>query len=241
VAPGTRRGQLVLVPSAAMGPRYAIVAGLLAGVGVAVVLLIGLLALAPEPSSPATPAPSIAVSAGSLEPSAGSSVSTSPGAPGSKEPSASSGDAGSGFKVGEPAPGLVVPQLGGGTIDLSLLEGKPVWVSFITTTCQPCLDELGLISGFATRYQASGLVVLAVAVREDEGTVASFAQQRNATVPIGIDGDGQAAQRWGAADLPVDVWVDAQGIVRDGVAGGVGADRMVAGLKRILPGVDVKP
>jgi hypothetical protein len=42
-----------------MGPRFAIVAGLLVGVGVAVILLIGLLALAPEPSSPATPAPSV--------------------------------------------------------------------------------------------------------------------------------------------------------------------------------------
>jgi hypothetical protein len=44
-----------------MGPRFAIVAGLLVGVGVAVILLIGLLALAPEPSSPATPAPSVGV------------------------------------------------------------------------------------------------------------------------------------------------------------------------------------
>jgi thiol-disulfide isomerase/thioredoxin len=224
-----------------MGPRFAIAAGLLAGVGVAVILLIGLLVLAPEPASPATPAPSIALASPSLLPSANSRASASSAAPSGLETAGSSPGTSSGFHVGQPAPALVVPQVGGGTIDLSTLRGKPVWVNFMATWCPPCQDEFPLMSGFAARYEGKGLVVLAVDVREDEGTIAGFAQRLNATFPLGLDSDGQAAQRWGAIALPVHFWIDAGGIVRDGAAGGIGADTMVNGLKAILPGVDVTP
>ena len=236
-APRPRPTLLVLVPSAAMGPRFAIAAGLLAGVGVAAVLVIGVLALAPDPPAPSIPAPSIAVA--SSQPTAGASggsavptaAGTASGSPGT----------GSGFHVGEAAPSLVVPQVGGGTIDLASLRGKPVWVNFMATWCPPCQDEFPLMNGFAARYGKTGLVVLAIDVREEEGAVAGFAQRLNASFPLGLDTDGQAAQRWGAIALPVHFWIDADGIVRDGAAGGIGADTMVHGLQSILPGVDVTP
>ena len=221
-----------------MGPRFAIVAGLLAGVGMAAILLIGILALAPEPASSSTPAPSFAQASSSDLPSAGASAA--PATAASATAGASAG-AGSGFHVGEPAPALVVAQVGGGTIDLASLEGKPVWVNFMATWCPPCQDEFPLMNGFAARYSSTGLVVLAIDVREDEGTVASFAQRLNATFPLGLDADGRAAERWGAIALPVHFWIDSKGIVRDGAAGGIGADAMVHGLESILPGVDVTP
>lgn len=222
-----------------MGPRFAIAAGLLAGVGVAAILLVGLLALAPEPTAPSTPPPSIAGASASDAPTAGPSApSASPTA--SRTASASAGT-GSGFHIGEPAPALVVPQVGGGSIDLAALKGKPVWVNFMATWCPPCQDEFPLMSGFAARYASAGLVVLAIDVREDEGTIGGFAQRLNATFPLGLDSDGQAAANWGAIALPVHFWIDADGIVRDGAAGGIGADAMVHGLQAILPGVDVTP
>jgi len=220
-----------------MGPRFAIAAGLLAGVGVAAILLIGLLALAPEPASPPTPAPSIAQASST----ASAGTSASPNAPTASGTASSSAASSSGFHVGQPAPALVVPQVGGGTIDLAALKGKPVWVNFMATWCPPCQDEFPLMSGFAARYGSKGLVVLAIDVREDEGTVAGFAQRLNATFPLGLDADGQASERWGAIALPVHFWIDAKGIVRDGAAGGIGADTMVHGLQAILPGVDVTP
>ena len=241
VAPGSRPPPLVLVPSAAMGPRFAIAAGLLAGVGVAAILLIGLLALAPEPTSQATPAPSIAQASSSHgAPSGGRSPSPTAASPAPATPSATALTT-SAFHVGEPAPALVVPQVGGGTIDLAALKGKPVWVNFMATWCPPCQDEFPLMSGFAVRYASTGLVVLAIDVREDEGTVAGFAQRLNATFPLGLDIDGKASARWGAVALPVHFWIDAEGIVRDGAAGGIGADAMVHGLQSVLPGVDVTP
>ena len=143
--------------------------------------------------------------------------------------------------VGEPAPVLLVPQVGGGTIDLAALRGKPVWVNFMATWCPPCQDEFPLMNGFASRYADTGLVVLAIDVKEEEGVVAAFAQGLGATFPLGLDGDGAAAAAWGAVALPVHFWIDKDGIVRDGSLGGIGPDVMAEGLRTILPGVDVTP
>jgi thiol-disulfide isomerase/thioredoxin len=221
-----------------MGPRFAIAAGLLAGVGVAAILLLGVLALAPGPTASPTPAPSIAQASRPASPSSARST-TAPSSASATANAATPSDAG--FHVGQPAPSLVVPQVGGGTIDLAALQGKPVWVNFMATWCPPCRDEFPLMNGFAARYASTGLVILAVDVREDEGTVATFAQQLNATFPLGLDGDGAAAGRWGAVALPVHFWIDPTGVVRDGAAGGIGADTMARGLQSILPGVDVTP
>lgn len=239
VAPGRRPRPLVLVPSAEMKGRLSIVAGLLAGVAVAALVIGGIVAFAPEPAPLSSAAPSFAIA--SLVPTPGSSglVSGSPGASSAASPSAQA-SAGL-FHVGQPAPPLVVPQVGGGTIDLASLKGKPVWVNFMATWCPACQDEFPLMNGFATRYAGNNLVVIAIDVREDEGAVATFAQHLGASFPLGLDSTGAAAAEWDAIALPVHFWIDAGGTVRDGALGGIGPDVMVAGLQKILPGVDVKP
>ncbi len=222
-----------------LGPRSSIVAGLLVGIVAAVALLAGVVAFAPEPAVPS--ASSAAPSGASGSPVPGTptaAVATGPAASPSVAPSSS----GQGlFHVGEPAPALVVPQVGGGTIDLAALRGKPVWVNFMATWCPPCQDEFPLMNGFAARYADDGLVVLAIDVEEEEGVVAAFATGLGATFPLGLDGDGSVAEAWDAVALPVHFWVDADGIVRDGSLGGIGPDIMARGLESILPGVDVTP
>jgi len=139
------------------------------------------------------------------------------------------------------APALAMPKVGGGTIDLASMSGKAVWVNFMQTTCPPCVDEFPIVSGFAARYAEKGLVVVAVDIREHEGTVAAFAKRLSATFPVGLDADGAAQQAWGAYGLPVHFWIDKAGIVRDGALGGIGADVMARGVASILPGITVTP
>ena len=139
------------------------------------------------------------------------------------------------------APALAMPKVGGGTIDLASMSGKAVWVNFMQTTCPPCVDEFPIMSGFAARYADKGLVVVAVDIRENEGTVAAFAKRLSATFPVGLDADGAAQQAWGAYGLPVHFWIDKMGIVRDGALGGIGPDVMARGVASILPGVTVTP
>lgn len=177
----------------------------------------------PSASSPATPVPSPTAEApgGSARPTSGAIVTA--------------------FHIGQPAPPLQVPQVGGGAIDLTSLKGKPVWVSFMATWCPQCRDDFPQMNSFAARYADAGLVVVAVDVREDEGAVAAFASELGAIFPIGLDSDGTAQDAWEAYALPVHFWIDAEGIVRDGGFGGLPRDLMARGVQRILPDVEVTP
>jgi thiol-disulfide isomerase/thioredoxin len=234
-----------------MSPRLSIVAGLVAGIAAATLVLGGILAFAPEPVPAATPAATDAAASirpgGSPSPVAPSAPASGPSGAGAS-PGASAIPSGPGgsdeaalFHVGEAAPSLVVPQVGGGTIDLANLKGQPVWVNFMGTYCPPCEDEFPLMNGFAARYADQGLVVLAIDVKEDEGVAAAFADRLGSTFPMGLDADGSAADRWDAVVLPVHFWIDKDGIIRDGALGGIGPDVMAQGLSTIMPGVDVTP
>lgn len=240
-----------------MWPRLSIVAGLLAGVVVAGLVLGGILFLGPGPAriAPATPTPiAVASPSPSQSPSPDPSTSARPSATPSLTAAPSPSSSGSGapspsasplfpspLHIGEPAPSLVVPRVGGGTIDLANLRDHPVWVDFMGTDCPPCRDEFPLMNGFAARYAGTGLIVLAVDILEDEGTVAAFANELGATFPLGLDTDGTVAASWDAIALPVHFWIDRDGIIRDGALGGIGPDIMARGLASILPGVEVTP
>jgi len=219
----------------------AVVLGLVVGIGAAVGLGAALVALTPTPDVRVTTAVSAAVPS--------PPTATSPTAPASAPPpggSATQAPAPSGSVspfplVGTSAPALVAPQVGGGTINLAALRGKPVWLVFTGTYCPPCRDEYPVMNGFAARYADTGLVVIAIHVREGEQTVAPFVSSLNVVFPVGLDEDGSRARAWDAAVLPFHYFIDAQGVVRDAAVGGIGPDVMARGLQAILPGVTVTP
>ena len=234
-----------------MGGKTAIALGLMAGLVVGGLIVGGVIAFVPAgpsappttgaPSSspvasapPTTPSATLAPVGQSAPPSSGASPSPSAEAPSASSPAEA-------FGVGEPAPPLVLPLVGGGTVDLADYRGKPVWVNFMATWCPSCVDELPSMAGFQARYEDTGLVVLAVDAREDEAAVAAFFKDVGVGLPVGLDKDGKASAEWGAIALPVHYWIDAEGIVRDGALGGIGPDIMAQGLGTILPGVTVTP
>ncbi len=237
-----------------MGGKTAIALGLVAGLVAGGLIVGGVIALAPVPGVVA-PTSSPGAEAASTPPASTPPASASPSeAPTVSEPAGSASPGASiapveppastvaeAFGIGEPAPALVLPLVGGDTIDLASLKGKPVWVNFMATWCAPCRDELPLMAGFAARYEDTGLVILAVDIKEDEAAVQTFFQDLNIFLPVGLDTDASAQAEWGAVALPVHFWVDKDGIVRDGALGGIGPDVMAAGLARILPGVTVTP
>jgi len=212
-----------------------VLAGLVAGAAAALTLLVGAVLLLPEPTRVATPHPL----ASSAPPSEGETET--PGGSSGSQPSVRATIGSTAFHVGSPAPALAVPQLGGGRIDLANLKGRPVWINFMQTICPPCVEEFPLMNGFAVRYADTGLVVIAVDVREDDGTVAAFVRSLNAQFPVGLDTDGSAAAAWAAVTLPIHFWVDRDGIIRAGALGGIGPDVMATNLGTILPGVSVTP
>jgi len=141
--------------------------------------------------------------------------------------------------VGQPAPALIAPGLDGTVIDLAAYRGKPVWIVFTGTSFPSSRAEYPLMNGFAGRYAETGLVVLAVHVKEDAATVKPFVDALNVTFPVMLDGDGTRAATWDALALPVHYWIDEAGIVRDAALGGLSPDQMARSLGTILPGVTI--
>jgi thiol-disulfide isomerase/thioredoxin len=226
----------------------AILAGLLAGVIVGGLALGAYVVYGPDLLGPASTFPvSASATASPPAPASGSpGITASASATGGATPTAvptpaASVDLGAAFHIGEPAPPLRVPRLGGGEIDLASLRGKPVWVVFMATWCPSCVDEFPVMNGFAARYEEEGLVVIAVDLQEPEDRVAAFVDQFTVVFPVGLDPDGAAADAWGVLVPPIHFWVDTEGVVRDGALGGIGPDIMATGLERVMPGVDVEP
>jgi len=213
----------------------AISLGLIVGAAAALGLAVAVYSLVPAAPAPTPVATSTPVAVlPSPTPVATSPATEEP----TPEPSASRSP--SPFPlVGRPAPPLVAPGLDGGVIDLAAYRGKPVWVVFTATSCPSCRDEYPLMNGFAVRYADTGLVVLAIHVKEDAATVAPFVDALNVTFPVGLDPDGSRAATWDALALPVHYWIDEAGIVREAALGGLGPDQMARGLATILPGVTI--
>jgi peroxiredoxin len=231
-----------------MRSRSWVLAGLLSGVITGLAALALVIAFGPEPGVARASPSQVAGPSAATSPTGGSATgapTTPPGSSGSSpSPSPSSSPAATGttaLHVGQPAPVLVVPQVGGGSIDLATLRGRPVWVSFFAASCTACVQELSLMNGFLARYGSTNLVVLAIAVGDDEGAAANVARQAGATFPFGLDLDGGAQAEWEAQALPTSYWIDRDGVVRDAATGILGAEAMARGLATILPGTDVRP
>ena len=205
-----------------MSPRLVPVLGLLAGILAAGVIFVAVFAFLPDPPR-ASPSPS---------PTATPTTSASPE---TASPSLSpSPTTDTGFMIGQEAPPLAVPALGGATIDLAGLRGSPVWVNFMATWCPPCRDELPLMAAFAAEHADDGLVILLIDVQEAPATIEAFMDELGVSFEVGLD-DGAAQAEWGAYALPVHYWIDASGVIRDGALGAIGPDVMEAGLASILP------
>ena len=80
------------------------------------------------------------------------------------------------------APPLILSDIDGVEHDLAQYAGKVVIVNFWATWCPPCREEMPSMQRLLELRQASGLVLLAVNVGEDEDTIFQF----TADYPIGF-------------------------------------------------------
>ncbi len=236
--------------------RSPVVLGALAGAVVALVLIVLVVLLVAELAPPprgvvaSPPGPAAASPAGSA--SADGSSAGAPAAGGPATASSSSRPTGShaaapspssppvGLAVGDQAPPLVLQRLGGGTVDLASLRGRPVWVNFIATWCPDCRDELPIMEAYASQLGDRMSIVL-VDVREDPATVSAFSAQLRLDLPIGLDVAGAAQRAWSAYALPVHFWLDARGIVRSVGFGELGPPQFHLSVARVLPGASLYP
>lgn len=102
-------------------------------------------------------------------------------------------------------------------------KGKPVVLNFWATWCEPCREEMPSLARLATRWQAKGLVVLTVAVADNDKRVEDFLWEtlpEKQTLPVLHDREQTISRAWGARVLPTTVVLDRRHRI---VARGMGA------------------
>jgi thiol-disulfide isomerase/thioredoxin len=123
-----------------------------------------------------------------------------------------------GSGAARPAVGAAVPfslpavRRGEPPASLALHPGMPTVLYFFAAWCDPCHTEVPLLAGLARR-EAGQLVVTGVDVRDNRDLAVQLLDQSGARFAAGYDPDNAVSDAWKVTDLPVTVFIAADGRV----------------------------
>jgi thiol-disulfide isomerase/thioredoxin len=115
--------------------------------------------------------------------------------------------------VNSPAPGFILTDPTGISINLDDYLGKIVIVNFWATWCAPCREEMPVLDEYVTQH-SEAVVVLGVAVNESAASVLGFLQETPVRYPIVIDEQGVIGAVYHVVGYPTTYFIDAAGIIR---------------------------
>jgi cytochrome c biogenesis protein CcmG/thiol:disulfide interchange protein DsbE len=136
-------------------------------------------------------------------------------------------------RVGQPAPNFSEPTSQGPALALASLRGKVVYLNFFATWCPPCNEEAPAIEGLQREYATKGLQVVGIDVLENPRKAALFRSEHRLSYPAVID-DGTLRSQYSINGLPVHVFIDREGKVRNIIVGELSTQDMRANILRLL-------
>ena len=98
-------------------------------------------------------------------------------------------------------------------------RGRAVLLNFWASWCEPCRAEMPSLQQAGSLQGADKLLVLAINFKEKPASALQFAARSGITLPVLLDVDGQAAQRWGVRVFPTTLTIDRRGRPRHRVRG----------------------
>lgn len=115
---------------------------------------------------------------------------------------------------GKPAPAIKLSMLGEGTLDLATHLGKDVVIlDFWASWCGPCRKGLPIISEVAEQFKDKNVVFYAVNVGEPAEVAQGFLTQTGLSIPVALDLNREAQQKYQANSIPKTVIVAKDGTV----------------------------
>ncbi len=149
--------------------------------------------------------------------------------------------AGSFFKVGEPAPSFTLTSLEGKKISLDQFKGKVI-VLGLFHICQPCLEQGTNLQKVSEATQGKPVAVIGVNSSGDsKGDVSEFLQTFpvKVTYPYLLDPEQTTDQLYGGGKFIPNVYIiDQQGLIRWQRVGNFFTDGTLAGHEMIVQEVE---
>ena len=136
-------------------------------------------------------------------------------------------------QVAKPAPDWTQPLSTGGTLTLSSLRGRPVYLNFFATWCPPCKDEAPYINTLQKQYASRGLQVVGIDELESAPQAESFRKQFHLVYPAVVD-NGTLQAQYLINGLPVHVFIGRDGVIRKIVAGEMAHAEVLSAVRSIL-------
>lgn len=136
-------------------------------------------------------------------------------------------------QLGRPAPDWSAPLLDGKNLSFATLHGKPIYLNFFATWCDGCKAESAALETVSREYVARGLKVVGVDVLESPSKAAQFHAEQHLTYPFVID-SGTLRRQYNINGLPVQVFIDRNGIVQRISLGQMSLADMRSNVERIL-------
>ena len=139
------------------------------------------------------------------------------------------------------SPPLTLDDLGHNTHDLTDYRGQVVLINFWATWCPPCIIEMPGMQRLKDKLAGKPFRILAVNVKESEGTIWKFHKMIRVNFPLLLDQDGQASEDWQVVVYPSSYLVDKSGDIRYQVTGMLEWDapevvKVIKGLMDEVPG-----
>jgi thiol-disulfide isomerase/thioredoxin len=119
------------------------------------------------------------------------------------------------LRVGTPAPPATLTTLDGERIATADLRGRVVILTFWATWCAPCREELPLLSAYAAKHRADGLVVLGFSLDGADELAAVRAIARDLSFPVGLVGSDRLPGYGRLWRMPVNFTIARDGTLAD--------------------------
>lgn len=134
--------------------------------------------------------------------------------------------------IGEPAPAIEMTDFDGVALTLDEYLGTPVVLNFWASWCPFCIAEM---PDFERVSQAFGddVAFLGVNLRDDSAQAVSLADETGVTYRLASDPSGVIYGAFGGTSMPTTVFIDADGIVRDVIAGQMSEDALTSSVQAL--------
>jgi peroxiredoxin len=116
--------------------------------------------------------------------------------------------------IGDMAPDFTLPAASGGNERLSEHRGEVVLLTFWSSRCAVCVQQLAALGELEATYRSAGLVTLAISVDDDMKSATQFAKSHPARFPLLLDRQKEVGRAYNIEQLPTTVLIDRRGRVR---------------------------
>jgi peroxiredoxin len=116
--------------------------------------------------------------------------------------------------LGTAAPDFALHASVGDNVRLSEHRGEVVVVSFWSSRCTPCRNQLASLNKSYQTYRSAGLQVYGVGVDDEPAQAMEFARTSAVSFPMLLDPAKGVARSYQVDNLPMTVLIDRSGVVR---------------------------